>query len=144
MTELQEGIPSGNTNPVRECTFLASPRKVPKEGDLRGHCEKACPLKKPLRRLAGQRPKMFRFLNAYISKCRRDDFRSFGASVELFKGVREWFSLVNEYGRQKGVRVEHYINSSGLAEMIEGTEIAHEFKRIFACSFLYNKDGEAE
>ena len=77
-------------------------------------------------------------------KLRRDDFRSFGASVELFKGVREWFSLVNEYGRQKGVRVEHYINSSGLAEMIEGTEIAHEFKRIFACSFLYNKDGEAE
>ena len=28
--------------------------------------------------------------------------------------------------------------------MIEGTEIAHEFKRIFACSFLYNKEGEAE
>ena len=77
-------------------------------------------------------------------KLRRDDFRSFGASVELFKGVREWFSLVNEYGRQKGVRVEHYINSSGLAEMIEGTEIAHEFKRIFACSFLYNNEGEAE
>ena len=77
-------------------------------------------------------------------KLRRDDFRRFGASVELFNGVREWFTLVNEYGRQKGVRVEHYINSSGLAEMIEGTEIAHEFKRIFACSFLYNKDGEAE
>ena len=77
-------------------------------------------------------------------KLRRDDFRRFGVSVELFKGVREWFTIVNEYGRQKGVRVEHYINSSGLAEMIEGTEIAHEFKRIFACSFLYNKDGEAE
>ena len=77
-------------------------------------------------------------------KLRRDDFRRFGTSVELFKGVREWFTIVNEYGRQKGVRVEHYINSSGLAEMIEGTEIAHEFKRIFACSFLYNKDGEAE
>ena len=77
-------------------------------------------------------------------KLRRDDFRRFGASAELVKGVREWFTIVNEYGRQKGVRVEHYINSSGLAEMIEGTEIAHEFKRIFACSFLYNKDGEAE
>ena len=53
------------------CTFLASPRKVPKEGDLRGHSEKACPLKKPLRRIAGQRPKMFRFLNAYISRTER-------------------------------------------------------------------------
>ena len=48
--------------------FSWSPRKVPKEGDLRGHSEKACPLKKPLRRLASQRPKMFRFLNAYVSK----------------------------------------------------------------------------
>lgn len=40
--------------------------------------------------------------------------------------------------------IEHYINSSGLAEIVEGTPIAHEFKRIFACSFLYNDKGEAE
>ncbi len=77
-------------------------------------------------------------------KLRRDDFRKFGEQVELFEGVREWFGLINDYGKSKGVRIEHYINSSGLAEMIEGTSIAHEFKRIFACSFLYNKDGEAE
>ena len=77
-------------------------------------------------------------------KLRREDFKSFGASVELFAGVKDWFKIINEYGKSKGVKVEHYINSSGLAEMIEGTSIAHEFKRIFACSFLYNKDGEAE
>ena len=77
-------------------------------------------------------------------KLRREDFRRFGASVELFKGVTEWFSLINAYGKVKGVKVEHYINSSGLAEMIEGTPIAKEFKRIFACSFLYNEEGEAE
>ena len=77
-------------------------------------------------------------------KLRRDDFRKFGASVELFDGVKEWFGLINAYGKERGVKVEHYINSSGLAEMIEGTAIADEFKRIFACSFLYNEDGEAE
>ena len=77
-------------------------------------------------------------------KLRREDFKSFGASVELFAGVKEWFKLINQYGKSKGVKVEHYINSSGLAEMIEGTSIAHEFKRIFACSFIYNKEGEAE
>ena len=77
-------------------------------------------------------------------KLRREDFKSFGAAVELFPGVSEWFKLINEYGKSKGVRIEHYINSSGLAEMIEGTAIAKEFKRIFACSFLYNKEGEAE
>ena len=77
-------------------------------------------------------------------KLRREDFKSFGASVELFPGVTEWFRIINEYGNSKGVKIEHYINSSGLAEMIEGTAIAKEFKRIFACSFLYNKEGEAE
>lgn len=77
-------------------------------------------------------------------KLRRDDFRRFGASVELFDGVKEWFGLINAYGKERGVKVEHYINSSGLAEMIEGTAIADEFKRIFACSFLYNEAGEAE
>lgn len=77
-------------------------------------------------------------------KLRRSDFKKFGKSIELFDGVKDWFRLVNAYGRSKGVKVEHYINSSGLAEMIEGTPIAKEFKRIFACSFLYNKAGEAE
>ena len=80
---------------------------------------------------------------ADIKLC-REDFRRFGASVELFKGVKEWFSLVNAYGKVRGVRVEHYINSSGLAEMIEGTAIADEFKKIFACSFIYYDQGEAE
>lgn len=75
---------------------------------------------------------------------RREDFRKFGEKIELFPGVLQWFRLINAYGKEHGVRIEHYINSSGLAEMIEGSAIAKEFKRIFACSFLYNADGEAE
>ncbi|MBO5195343.1 MAG: haloacid dehalogenase-like hydrolase [Bacteroidales bacterium] len=77
-------------------------------------------------------------------KLRKDDFRRFGKDVELFEGVREWFGLINAYGKEHGVTIEHYINSSGLAEIIEGTPIAKEFKRIFACTFLYNEAGEAE
>ena len=77
-------------------------------------------------------------------KLRREDFKRFGKKVKLFPGVLEWFKLVKDYGREHGVVVEHYINSSGLAEMIEGTPIAKEFKRIFACSFLYDENGEAE
>ena len=76
-------------------------------------------------------------------KLRREDFMKFGEKIELFAGVREWFKAVKRYGKSKGVKIEHYINSSGLAEMIEGTPIAKEFKRIFACSFLYNEKGEA-
>lgn len=76
-------------------------------------------------------------------KLRREDFKKFGEAVELYDGVLEWFSNVNEYGKQRGVKVEHYINSSGLTSMIEGTPIAREFKRIFACSFLYDENGDA-
>jgi len=77
-------------------------------------------------------------------RLRRDELRRFGANIELFAGVREWFSMVNEYGNAHGVRVEHYINSSGLKEIIEGSPIASEFKHIFAGSFIYDEEGEAE
>lgn len=73
----------------------------------------------------------------------RDSFVSFGRHIELYEGVRHWFSLINEYGRRHGVVIEHYINSSGQTELIEGTSIAHEFKKIFACSFWYDENGVA-
>ncbi len=74
---------------------------------------------------------------------RREEFRRFGKDIELYDGVLQWFRSVNEYGRSKGVRVEHYINSSGLKEIIEGSPIAGEFKHIFAGSFIYDENGEA-
>ena len=73
----------------------------------------------------------------------RDSFVSFGKDIALYEGVKEWFSLINEYGRRRGVIVEHYINSSGQTELIEGTPIAKEFKKIFACSFWYDESGVA-
>ncbi len=77
-------------------------------------------------------------------RLRRSEFKKFGKDIRLFDGLATWFDLVNEYGRAKGVKVEHYINSSGLKEIIEGCPIAREFKHIFASSFLYNAKGEAE
>ena len=67
---------------------------------------------------------------------RRSKFKEFGKHIELFDGVKEWFGMVNEYGRSRGVRVEHYINSSGLKEIIEGSSIASEFKHIYAGTFI--------
>ncbi len=77
-------------------------------------------------------------------KLRRNEFKRFGQHIRLYPGLKEWFRLVNQYGESKGVKVEHYINSSGLKEIIEGCPIAHEFKHIFACTYIYNGDGEAE
>ena len=75
---------------------------------------------------------------------RRSKFKEFGKHIELFEGVERWFSMINKYGRLHGVQVEHYINSSGLKEIIEGSSIAHEFKHIYAGTFIYNAEGEAE
>ena len=86
---------------------------------------------------------MLREAKAGDVSLRRESFRRFGAQVGLFEGVGEWFSLVNGYGRSIGLNVKHYINSSGLKEMIEGTPIAREFENIYACSFLYDVDGVA-
>ena len=77
-------------------------------------------------------------------KLTREDFNRYGADIKLYVGVREWFGIVNEYGRKQGVIVEHYINSSGLTEIIEGSPIAQEFKHVFAGSYLYDENGEAE
>ena len=77
-------------------------------------------------------------------KLTRERFQSFGADIKLYEGVREWFTNVNRYGREHGVIVEHYINSSGLTEIIEGSPIAKEFKHVFAGSYIYDAQGEAE
>lgn len=74
---------------------------------------------------------------------KKEAFRNSGAKISLYDGVSEWFSRINKYAAKRGIVVEHYINSSGIKEMIEGTPIAHEFKKIYACSFLYDVDGVA-
>ncbi len=73
----------------------------------------------------------------------REGFRESGAKVGLFPGVEEWFGRINEYGNDHGLNVVHYINSSGIREMIEGSPIAGEFRKIYACSFLYDDEGQA-
>ena len=69
-----------------------------------------------------------------------------GSRVTLFDGVDTWFERIRDYGREHGVLVEHYIISSGLKEMIEGTRVAREgaFERIYASAFYYNERGVAE
>ena len=74
---------------------------------------------------------------------RREAFQESGKRVELYDGVMEWFDRINAYGEERGVNIVHYINSSGLKEIIEGTPIADKFRKIYACSFLYNVDGIA-
>lgn len=72
----------------------------------------------------------------------RQDLVDLGKNIELFKGVKKWFERINKFGLELGVNIEHYIISSGITPILEGTEIAKEFKQIFACEFMYNDDGQ--
>ena len=74
---------------------------------------------------------------------RLGDLREHGRSLEYFPGVLGWFGRINEYGMDLGIRVEHYILSSGNAEIIEGTPVADLVDRIYASRFLFDGDGVA-
>ena len=69
---------------------------------------------------------------------KRTTFAELGKKVEFFPGVLNWFTRINDFGESIGVRVEHYIVSSGIKEIIEGTDIFKEFKKVYACEFLYD------
>ncbi len=66
-----------------------------------------------------------------------------GKHIEYHPGVLEWFDRINEYGEKAGVKVEHYVLSSGLKEMIDGSAVAGAFKKVFASEFMYGEDGVA-
>lgn len=73
----------------------------------------------------------------------RQRFMRSGKNVKLFPGVDGWFDAINAFGSSLGLSVEHYVISSGLKEIIEGTPIAGYFKRIYAAEFLYDEHGIA-
>ena len=87
--------------------------------------------------------KMIQYARSKGVSLKRSAFHESGRHIRLFEGVKEWFGRINAYGHAQGVNVVHYINSSGIQEIIEGTPIAHEFNKIYACSFLYDVDGVA-
>lgn len=75
---------------------------------------------------------------------RKEYFYQAGSEVELYNGVDTWFDRMNRYAESRGVELEHYIISSGLKEIIEGSSIARHFKRIYASSYLYSPEGDAQ
>ena len=74
---------------------------------------------------------------------RKDDFKARGREIKLFDGVNDWFNRIQKYGKSKGVRIEHYLVSSGNTEIIEGTKIASKFKKIYASKFAFDHNGVA-
>lgn len=91
---------------------------------------------------------------------RKEDFEKYGKGLKFFEGIlpyddlsqqdavkkpqKGWFDRINVYGKESGVGVQHYVISSGIREMVEGSPIAKKFKAIYASSFCYDHHGVAE
>jgi 2-hydroxy-3-keto-5-methylthiopentenyl-1-phosphate phosphatase len=71
---------------------------------------------------------------------RKKDFEDYGKGITFFDGVEGYFDRINKYALEKGIKLEHYIISSGLREFIHGTKIAHQFKYVFASGFRYDSN----
>lgn len=86
---------------------------------------------------------------------RRADFMQYGKNLSFFDGIESyddvdgenhlgWFDRINEYARQSGVQIEHYVISSGIREMVEGSRISRYFKKVYASSYWYDHHGVAK
>lgn len=87
------------------------------------------------------------YMYTMLVKCREKNIKlcrellvEMGRDIELYPGVKEWFSRINKYGEEQGVQVEHYVLSSGLKEIIEGSGISNEFKKVYASEFYYDEN----
>ena len=75
---------------------------------------------------------------------KRSDFEGLGKSINLYPGVKDWFRRINDYGREYGLSVEHYIISSGMEEIIADSPIACEMTKIYACRYYYDENNIAQ
>ncbi len=72
----------------------------------------------------------------------RADLVAQGKTVELYPGVEAWFDAMHAYVKKRsgdeGITVKHYLVSSGLTEIIEGTKIYRHFANVFASEYWFD------
>ncbi len=70
-------------------------------------------------------------------KLTREVLRENGKNIKYHPGVTTWFDRINAYGNSKGIKIEHYLVSSGTKEILEGCSIYDKFTKVYGCEFLY-------
>lgn len=73
----------------------------------------------------------------------REVLERHGRQTPFYEGVLEWFDRLNRCAAEKKLDLSHYVVSSGNEEMILGSGIAHHFRRVFACKYVYDSEGRA-
>jgi len=73
-------------------------------------------------------------------KLTREFLKECGKNIKYHPGVTTWFDRINQIGADRGVKVEHYLVSSGTKEIVEGCSIYNCFTKTYGCEFLYEND----
>jgi hypothetical protein len=83
--------------------------------------------------LAGKMP---RLSNRILREC--------GAEIAFYPGLPAFFDLAKGFVREREtyrkheIQLEHYVVSTGLAEMVRGSAVARHIEHIWGCEFIEN------
>lgn len=74
----------------------------------------------------------------------RDQFQDWGSRIKFFSGVTSIFKRLKDFAAKVNpqVRLEFYLVSSGVRDVIASSKIAAQFTDIWACDFHYGRKGE--
>jgi haloacid dehalogenase-like hydrolase len=72
----------------------------------------------------------------------RADLVAQGRDITFYPGVETWFDEIARYvddrTKGQGITLRHYLISSGLTEMVEGTSIYKKFHNVFASEYWFD------
>lgn len=83
---------------------------------------------------------MHLILKAHPEAVTSSSLAEHGRNLPFFRGVKDWFERINSHAQDRGLALEHYVISSGLREIIEGSPICGHFRHIFASRYAYEGD----
>lgn len=128
------------TKDMQEYTFIPNVGMTPNDF---WHESEGLAKEKKMDRILSYMRVMLEKAHTAKQSIRREDFVKLGKDLEFYPGVEDWFNRINQIGNDLGVKIEHYIISSGLHEIIEGSSIYKNFSEVFACEFLYDENNVA-
>ncbi len=73
------------------------------------------------------------------------ELHALGAKLRFFPGLPDFFPEIHATLKPEhvalGIRIEHYIISSGLKELLDGSAVRPHVKAVFGCEFAADKEG---
>ena len=73
--------------------------------------------------------------------------KQLGAKMRLYKGLPEMFEefrldLLEEHHSASGIHIEHFVVSSGLKALIEGSPLRPYLREVFGCEYAEDSEGK--